>query len=407
MSRAHSRVAKDNQNRRKGPHHVIVARGDKVRSFALRPGPVVVGALASILVISGSLAGAAYFVLRDDLQVTSVAAESALRQQYERRIAELNRQMEALVSRNLVETTTLTDQVATLTDRQNELIERQQLLTGLANDALAAGIDVLPNLAPVPVANPMRDDAPPATEGVGGPVDPMTTGAVDPAAGGTADAGQVLAAIETAADWVDESQQHALETLAEAITERTQELAAALQTLGYDGLAEGGPFVPLDDHVDFAVVAEDLAGFSELRDFALTLPLGQPLDVMQVTSRFGRRIDPFLGTWAIHTGVDLAAVSGTPVHATGPGVVITASYNGGYGNEVEIDHGNGITTIYGHMSSIRVHVGDTVEAGTIVGRVGSTGRSTGPHLHYEIRRDDTAIDPMPHLTTGARIAGLL
>ncbi len=365
---------------------------------------MVLGALATVLVIGGALAGAAYFVLRDDLQVTSVAAESELRQQYERRIAELNRQMEALVSRNLVETTTLTDQVAELTSRQNDLLQRQALLTGLANDALAAGIDVLPNLAPVPVANPLRGDPPPAMDGVGGPVDPMTTGAID----STANPVQTLAAIETAAEWVDASQQQALETLADAITERTQELASALQTLGYDGPAEGGPFVPAgDDHVDIAAVAEDLAGFSELRDFALTLPLAQPLDVMQVTSRFGRRIDPFLGTWAVHTGVDLAAVSGTPVHATGPGVVITAAYNGGYGNEVEIDHGNGITTIYGHMSSIRVHVGDTVDTGTIVGRVGSTGRSTGPHLHYEIRRDDTPIDPMPHLTTGAQIAGLL
>ena len=234
----------------------------------------------------------------------------------------------------------------------------------------------------------------------------MTTGAIDPATDASAgsDLGgdrnrRRLGGRKPAASAGDTGRRNHCD--------RAEELSSALQSLGYDGPAEGGPFVPVDDHVDFNAVAEDLSAFTELRDFARTLPLGQPLDVMQVTSGFGRRVDPFLGTMAMHTGLDLAAVTGTAVHATGPGVVITASYNGGYGNEVEIDHGNGVTTIYGHMSSISVHVGDTVETGTVVGRVGSTGRSTGPHLHYEIRQDDHPIDPTQHLRTGAQIAGLL
>ena len=137
------------------------------------------------------------------------------------------------------------------------------------------------------------------------------------------------------------------------------------------------------------------------------LPPLAGLDVLDLACGEGHLSRQLAAAGARVTGVDLAAMSGTPVHATGPGVVITAAYNGGYGNEVEIDHGNGVTTIYGHMSSIGVHVGDTVDTGTVIGRVGSTGRSTGPHLHYEIRRDDTPIDPMPHLNTGAQIAGLL
>ncbi len=408
MSTAQKRVPNGSRRARiKGPHHVIIARGDKVRSFALRPGRVVFGALAAILVVSGSLAAGGYFFLRDDLQVTSVAEENQLRQQYERRIADLNRQMEAVVSRNIVETTNLNDQVAELTDRQNELFQRQQLLTGLANDALAAGIDVLPMLAPTPIANPLRDDSPAPTTGVGGPIDPVTTGAVGPTAEADVPHAEVLAAIDATANWVDESQQDALATLADAITQRANELAQALQRLGYTDMpGEGGPLVPVDTTTDFRAVTEDLTAFTELQDYARTLPLGLPLDTIQVTSGFGRRVDPFLGTMAMHTGVDLAAVSGTPVHATGPGRIITASYNGGYGNEVEIDHGNGVTTIYGHLSSIGVHVGDIVETGAVIGRVGSTGRSTGPHLHYEIRRDDQPFDPMPHLQTSTAIAGL-
>ena len=109
----------------------------------------------------------------------------------------------------------------------------------------------------------------------------------------------------------------------------------------------------------------------------------------------------------MHTGVDLRAASGTIVSATGPGTVIRASTNGGYGKMVEIDHGNGVTTIYAHLSSIAVRVGQTVTVGQTVGRAGSTGRSTGPHLHYEVNRDDRPIDPMPYLRTGAEIAALL
>jgi murein DD-endopeptidase MepM/ murein hydrolase activator NlpD len=411
MSRAHNRVPHGKNRNNRGPHHVIIARGDKVRSFALRPGRLVAAVLATILVVSGALAAAGYFFLRDDLQVTSIAAQNDLRQQYERRIADLNRQMESLVSRNLVETSTLNEQVATLSDRQNELLQRQQMLTGLANEALAAGIDVLPMLAPIPVANPRREEVPPPTDGVGGPVDPMTTGATDtdrPQTNAGVPPEQVLAAIDATANWVDESQQDALATLADAIAERTDQLASALRSLGYSaGVAEGGPLVPIEGPVDFAAVSQDLDAFTQLQDFARTLPLGQPLTTMNVTSNFGRRVDPFVGTIAMHTGVDLAAVSGTPVHATGAGTVVIASYNGGYGNEVKIDHGNGITTIYGHMSRILVRVGDTVGTGDIIGRVGSTGRSTGPHLHYEIRRNDQPFDPMPHMRTGAQIAGLL
>ena len=305
--------------KRRGPHHVIVARGEKVRSFAIRPGSVIVGTVFAILLVSGALTGAAYLFLKDDLTVTSIAAQDQLRQDYERQIADLNRQMESLVSRQLVEREVLNNEVAALLDRQGDLIERQQLLTGLATDALAVGIDVLPMLAPLPIANPLRD-ATPATNGVGGPIDPVTTGGTGPdreAAIGHADA---LAAIEVTAEWLEESQQEALETLAEAVFERSDRLATAIEALGHadDFGGIGGPLVPFEGELVVSIEME-LAAFANLQEFARTLPLAQPLASIEVTSSYGRRVDPFLGQSAMHTGVDLRAASGTIVRATGPG----------------------------------------------------------------------------------------
>jgi murein DD-endopeptidase MepM/ murein hydrolase activator NlpD len=110
---------------------------------------------------------------------------------------------------------------------------------------------------------------------------------------------------------------------------------------------------------------------------------------------------------AFHSGMDFRAISGSSVHATANGTVTEAGYNGGYGNMVEIDHGNGLSTRYGHMSQILVTVGQKISIGDIVGKVGSTGRSTGPHLHYEVRRNGSAINPAGFLTIGREVATAL
>ena len=102
----------------------------------------------------------------------------------------------------------------------------------------------------------------------------------------------------------------------------------------------------------------------------------------------------------MHTGLDFRSSIGDPVRATANGTVDTAGWNGGYGKMVEIDHGNGFSTRYGHLSEIEVKVGQHVKIGQIIGRVGSTGRSTGPHLHYETRIDGDAVDPQKFLRAG-------
>lgn len=122
--------------------------------------------------------------------------------------------------------------------------------------------------------------------------------------------------------------------------------------------------------------------------------------VSRVTSEFGYRSDPFTGQTKGHTGIDIAVPTGTPVRAALPGVVTTAAYNaGGYGYYVMIDHGNGMVTLYAHNSKLLVRAGDTVETGDIVSLSGSTGRSTGPHLHFEVRVDGQRVNPRSYLPT--------
>ena len=130
----------------------------------------------------------------------------------------------------------------------------------------------------------------------------------------------------------------------------------------------------------------------------LPLPGHAPLPVGDggpgtVTSAFGPRIHPIDGTHDFHTGVDLRAPQGAPILAALDGVVRSAGPRGGYGNAVEIDHGGGVTTLYAHASALSVRPGDVVEAGESLGKVGQTGKATGPHLHFEVRAQGKAIDP--------------
>ena len=122
------------------------------------------------------------------------------------------------------------------------------------------------------------------------------------------------------------------------------------------------------------------------------LAAGAPLRAT-MTSGFGMRIDPILGSRRLHSGVDLAAPSGSPIVATSDGMVSKAGWNGGYGLFVSLEHGGGLQTRYGHMSRLNVVAGQRVHTGHVIGFVGSTGRSTGPHLHFETRLNGQAVRP--------------
>ncbi|MCL4454529.1 MAG: peptidoglycan DD-metalloendopeptidase family protein [Deinococcus sp.] len=128
-------------------------------------------------------------------------------------------------------------------------------------------------------------------------------------------------------------------------------------------------------------------------------PAGYPLRFFSgTTSQFGYRRNPFGPGFEFHDGLDLAAAPGAPVYATAPGVVVQAGWNGSFGNSVQIDHGYGYKTLYGHLSALRTRVGERVEKGDLVGLVGSTGRSSGPHLHYSVFRYGVAVSPTDFLS---------
>lgn len=139
---------------------------------------------------------------------------------------------------------------------------------------------------------------------------------------------------------------------------------------------------------------------SALQDYLLTtdnitsaIPLGRPVKDGWVSSFYGYRVDPFHGRKTFHNGIDIAGKTGSPVYAVADGIVSWAGMRGGYGGLVEIDHGNGYVTRYAHNKSIEVKAGDKLSKGDVIALLGSTGRSTGPHVHYEVLKDGKSVNP--------------
>ena len=158
---------------------------------------------------------------------------------------------------------------------------------------------------------------------------------------------------------------------------------------------EGGVDAPADAR--FRDLFQSWKKLDTMEKELATVPSFHPVEKFTYTSGYGVRFDPFKGTTAMHQGVDMAGRIGEPIYAAGDGKIVKAGWSGGYGQMVEIDHGKGITTRYGHMSRVNVRVGDAVKAGEKVGGMGSTGRSTGSHLHFEVRLDGRSVNPMPFL----------
>lgn len=200
-----------------------------------------------------------------------------------------------------------------------------------------------------------------------------------------------------------------------AATENEYRLkAGAVAKLGLNpkrlSLAMGGPYepVPADykaptaekTDAQFRALFNSWKRLDQLDQAMVAIPSAKPVSfAIALTSGFGVRSDPFRGGAAMHAGVDIPGPIGTPIYATADGVVGRTGWVGGYGNLVEIDHGKGIQTRYGHLSSIVATAGSRVKRGQLIGLMGSTGRSTGSHLHYEVRLDGRAVNPTPFLRT--------
>ncbi len=218
---------------------------------------------------------------------------------------------------------------------------------------------------------------------------------------------------------LEQSQEELAAALARSLSAQSQRLISILQSAGMskEGVmrmafgpdvptGQGGPFIAADGDEQasddpgriegdpFDLLEQSKSELAALQEALRNAPFVVPLDDFYVSSRFGQRRDPLNGRRAVHRGADLAAWRNSPVRAGADGIVRHAGWKGAYGIMVELDHGNGFVTRYGHLRQAKVKAGQPVSASDVIGLVGSTGRSTGPHLHYEIWFDGKPLNPL-------------
>lgn len=178
---------------------------------------------------------------------------------------------------------------------------------------------------------------------------------------------------------------------------------------GPNRFGQGGPLMRLATSADgsldprFQRLGLSLARMDALERGLKGIPQVLPASLEFISSGFGYRADPFNGEGAFHAGLDFKGPVGAPIYAAAKGTVTFAGVKQGYGNVVEVSHGNGLLTRYAHMSAFRARVGQPVEAGAVIGAIGSTGRSTGPHLHFEVRINDRPVNPRPFLEAAPHV----
>lgn len=405
-------------------HVVILASGDKIRHMTIRPWMAAVTFCFAGMFTVGYLAATSYLVLRDDLIGATMARQARMQHDYEDRISALRAQVDRVTSRQLLDQQVVEEKVEKLMQQQLALSERHGKLDALLNRAEDSGIegaDGVPLPGEKPVVGGRRADAAGAIDAVMGIAPRKTTGLAYASTGeSVADrADRLFSKVTLSLKDLEHEQLDRIQSLTAGASETADAIQTILRRTGFEvaenappendsDSAIGGPFVePMSatnafeesiNDLDFALERLDSA-----RRTARKLPFGNPLPGSSITSRFGNRTDPFLGRLALHAGIDFRASSGTQIRSTGAGTVLVAGRTGGYGNMVEIDHGGGVTTRYAHLSQVLVKPGDHVEINDPVGLSGTTGRSTGPHLHYEVRRNGKAIDPMRFLTAGMKL----
>lgn len=180
--------------------------------------------------------------------------------------------------------------------------------------------------------------------------------------------------------------------------QKIRQLGLNPQNFANDNIAQGGPFIPFfsdgkKEDPRFSQMAAALEYMTSLENALSSIPSSMPAASYTLSSSFGYRRDPINGSGAMHNGLDFKAAHGTPILAAADGVITKAGWMGGYGKTIEITHGNGLMTRYAHMSRLEANLGQKVERGAQIGRMGSTGRSTGTHLHFEVRNNGRAINP--------------
>jgi murein DD-endopeptidase MepM/ murein hydrolase activator NlpD len=397
-------------------------------------------ALVTILLLSlWSGAVTFYLVYRDDALMYLAHRQTEMVQGYDAQLTALETEIERLKSLKLVDQERVDRAVLDLGRRQALVEQRQKELANIAAAKGSArawpGEDVTGAIAPsgplppsppgaIPKPSPISDTIifmPPPDRSAAlesRPVAPRTTrlGSLD-----SSDPTEVrVGELSRGLDRLQTRQAESLNRLEEAYEGTETRTRTVLAELGVNTpppslakrvLAIGGPLLPFISGEDpfeqqMTRVRSSAGTMAELGQLIDRVPVRRPVPPgAELTSGFGPRLDPFVKQYAFHSGIDLKGEPGDVARATAAGRITTANYQGGYGLLVEIDHGNGLATRYGHLSAIEVNEGQTVEVGEPVGRIGNTGRSTGPHLHYEVRIAGEPVDPLRYLRAGVRLNG--
>jgi murein DD-endopeptidase MepM/ murein hydrolase activator NlpD len=408
--------------------YVITHAGKQVRF-----GPVVfwIGVGTVTLLGMWSAATATYFGFRDDVLTRLIARQAEMQYAYEDRIAELRARVDRTTSRQLLDQEQFDQKLDQIMRRQTALESRATAL-GAIPDASVTGSIRQPGRGaaadtpsgtpkPSPISDTVIFVAPPDREARLESRAPLVVAPQPNQFAKVQGFDNVVVKLQTSLDQVERRQMAALAGVEDSLESRTRRMRGVINDLGLDMAqleaatprsAVGGPFVPVKLAGDASPFDRQLYRINVTRvqvdRLSRTLalvPYRKPvIGEVEFTSGFGVRSDPFLGRPAMHTGLDFRAATGDPVRATANGKIVSSGWQGGYGRMVEIDHGNGLTTRYGHLSAINVKVGEYVKIGQVIGEVGSTGRSTGPHLHYETRIDGDAVDPQKFLRAGVRLS---
>lgn len=395
----------------------------------VRIGPVLFWIVVGTVVLLGTwtAATATYFAFQDDVLTRLLARQAEMQYAYEDRIAELRARVDRTTSRQMLDQEQFDQKLDHVLKRQSTLESRAAALGALPDVAVTGSIRTQPRAAsdgapkPSPISNTVIFVAPPDREAR---LESRITAAPQQMAQVAKPSGvdTTILRLQNSLDLVEKRQMAALSSVEETLESRARRLRGVITDLGLD-IAQleaaapragvGGPYVPVKIGPESGAFERQLirinTGRAQIEKLNRTLalvPYRKPvIGEVEFTSGFGVRSDPFIGRPAMHSGLDFRAETGDPVRATANGKIVSSGWAGGYGRLVEIDHGNGLSTRYGHLSAINVKIGEQVKIGQIIGAVGSTGRSTGPHLHYETRIDGDAVDPQKFLRAGVRLGG--
>lgn len=408
--------------------YTLVHAGKQVRF-----GPVAFWIVVGTVTALGmwSAATATYFAFRDDVLTRLIARQAEMQYAYEDRIAELRAKVDRATSRQLLDQEQFDQKLEQIMRRQTALEARATAMgtipdvTGSIRQPSRGAAATEPAASGTPKPSPISDTAifvaPPDREARLESRAPILVNAPATKAAKVQGVDNVIVRLQNSLDQVERKQLASLSSLEDSLESRARRMRGVISDLGLDlGQLEaatphtgmGGPFVPVKLGADAGSFERQLyrinitrAQVERLNRTLALVPYRKPVvGEVELSSGFGVRTDPFLGRPAMHTGLDFRGSMGDPVRATANGKVVSSGWSGGYGRMVEIDHGNGLSTRYGHLSEIDVKVGDVIKIGQVVGLVGSTGRSTGPHLHYETRIDGEAVDPQKFLRAGVRLS---